>query len=143
MKTKRKDGGLPRWGVNRDYWVRVGDLPFLDRKVIVITPWFGVFLTEIHQPDDLLRDPHDHSRWFASLILSGGYAERVHYDPDNVSESFVRAHRRGSLHVMPADRAHVITAVRSPLRTLVLAGKSRGTWSFWTASGKVDWKQYD
>jgi hypothetical protein len=140
-KTDRKGNGLPLWGLNRDYWVRVGDEPFLDRKVLVICPWFGVFLTEIHKPDANKRDPHDHSRGFVSLILSGGYTEEVFSDPA-VLASYERRHRRWSCHVMPMDKAHVITAVTGPLRTLVIAGRSRGTWAFWTTQGKVDWKAY-
>ena len=139
--TTRKDSGMPRWGVNRDYWVRVGDEPFLDRRVLVICPWFGVFLTDIHKPDADERDPHDHSRWFASLILSGGYTELVYGDPANRNVR-ARSHGRWSLHAMPMTKAHTITGVRGRLRTLVIAGKSRGTWSFWTAQGKVDWKAY-
>ena len=54
--TARKNNGLPLWGVNRDYWVRIGDEPFLDRRVLVICPWFGVFVTEIHKPDSDERD---------------------------------------------------------------------------------------
>jgi hypothetical protein len=139
-KTERKDGGLSRWGVNRPYWVRVGDEPFLDRKVLVICPWFGVFLTEIYKPD-AGRAPHDHSRTFASLILSGGYTELVYSDPA-CARLRVRHHERWSFHVMPRSKAHTITEVHGRLRTLVFAGKSRGTWAFWTAQGKVDWKTY-
>jgi hypothetical protein len=141
MRTTRKDGGLPLWGINRDYWVRVGDEPFLDRRVLVITPWFGIFLTDIYQPDANQRDPHDHSRPFTSWVISGGYTEEVFSDPVILTSS-QRQHRRWSLHQMPVSQAHVITAVTAPLRTLVFAGRSRGTWSFWTLQGKVDWKVY-
>jgi len=132
---------MPRWGVNRDYWVRVGDEPFLDRKVLVICPWFGVFLTEIHKPDAGDRPPHDHSRSFVSLILSGGYSELVY--SDDVHGARARFHERRSVHLMPRRKAHVITEVRGKLRTLVFAGRSYGSWSFWTPEGKVDWKAYD
>ena len=95
-----------------------------------------------HHSPDAQRDPHDHSRWFASFILSGAYSEKVWAVPGDLGVYTVRRHARFSLHVMPADRAHLITEVTSPLRTLVLAGKTRGTWSFWTAGGKVDWRAY-
>lgn len=139
--TDRKSGGQPLWGISRDYWVNIGGEPFLRRKILVICPWFGIFLTRIYAPDDAKRDPHDHSRWFASLILSGGYAENVYDDPARLMP-VTRRHRRGSVHMMPVSRAHAITAVAGPLRTLVLAGPSRGTWAFWTPAGKVDWKDY-
>lgn len=141
--TQRKDSGLPLWGINRDYWVRIGDEPFLDRRVIVICPWFAVLLTEIYKPDSDQRDPHDHSRWFASWVISGGYTEDVYSDPADLAGSRrSRRHRRWSVHAMPASRAHTITAVDKILRTLVIAGRSRGTWAFWTPRGKVDWKAY-
>jgi hypothetical protein len=139
--TTRKNGGLPNWGVNRDYWVSVGDEPFLDRKVLVITPWFGVFLTDIHKPD-IGRDPHDHSRPFISFILSGGYVEVVHDNPEKLGELTRHFRTRFSAHRMKMTEAHNITVVDKNTRTLVFAGKSRGTWSFWTDDGKVDWKQY-
>lgn len=132
---------MPRRGVNRAYWVRVGAEPFLDRRVLVICPWFAVLLSDIHGPDTG-RDPHDHSRPFVSWVLSGGYTELVHDDPAALSLPLRRTHRRWSFHVMPASRAHSITDVTKPLRTLVLAGRSRGTWSFWTPQGMVDWKSY-
>jgi hypothetical protein len=44
---------------------------------------------------------------------------------------------------MPISKAHNIIAVHGKLRTLVLAGRSRGTWSFWTPAGKVDWREHD
>lgn len=140
-RTDRKDGGMPRWGVNRPYWVRVGDEPFLDRRVLFICPWAAVLLSDIHGPDTG-RDPHDHSRPFISWVLSGGYAELVYDDPSGLSAR-ARFHRRWSVHRMPVGKAHSITEVTGPLRTLVIAGRSRGTWSFWTRDGKVDWKLYD
>jgi hypothetical protein len=142
VKTERKDSGLPLWGINRGYWVRVGDEPFLDRRVLVITPWFGIFLTDIHKPDVGDRDPHDHSRWFASWILSGSYTEFVYSDPAKLAAR-TRFRNRWSLHQMKTSQAHVIIAVTAPLRTLVVAGRSRGTWAFWTQAGKVDWKDYE
>lgn len=140
-KTERQDGSMPAWAVWRDYWVRVGDGPFLDRKVLMICPWFGVFITRIHKPD-ISRHPHDHSRPFISLILTGGYSERVWDNPADLSSSTHRIHGSWSLHKMPVSKAHKIVAIKGTLRTLVVAGRSRGTWAFWTQDGKVDWKEY-
>jgi hypothetical protein len=133
---------MPKWGINRDYWVGVGDEPFLDRKVLIICPWFGVFLTDIHKPDTG-RHPHDHSRPFISLILSGGYVEVVHDNPEKPGEFTRKFHTRYSTHRMRMTEAHNITIVDKNTRTLVFAGKSRGTWSFWTPDGLVDWKEHD
>jgi hypothetical protein len=125
----------------RKYWVRVGGKPFLDRRIWFICPLGGIFLTRIHAPDEG-RDPHDHSRTFTSLILSGGYREDVYTDPDDLSRKVSRQHGLFSLHVMRREYAHQITSIREPLRTLVIAGRWRGISSFWTASGKISWKDY-
>jgi hypothetical protein len=124
------------------HWVRVGGEPFLDRLQIVQTPWFSVLLTKIHSPDTG-RDPHDHSRQFASLILSGAYWEQIYTNPADLNTTMLKFHPRWSWHVMPSAWAHKITNVSDPLWTLVFAGKHLGTWSFWTQDGKVDWKNYD
>ena len=131
----------PRWGFLARHWVRVGGEPFLGRLQVIQCPWFALLLTRIHGPDEG-RDPHDHSRRFASFILSGGYTEAVFTDPGDLTCTRPRAHRAGSVHVMRPGHAHLITSVRGPLRTLVVAGRHRGTWSFWTAGGKVDWREY-
>jgi len=143
VRTERKDGRrMPRWGVWRPYWVRVGGAPFLQRRIIVICPWFAVLYTRIHLPDGD-RDPHDHSRSFASLILTGEYTEKVYGSPDDLTHVRYRRHRRYSWHVLRREQAHQITAVsRSLLRTLVIAGPYRGPATFWTPEGKVSWEDY-
>jgi hypothetical protein len=145
MKTKWKNGGMPLWGINYNHWSRVGDEPFLDRKIFGICPWFGLFLTEIHKPDAADRPPHDHSRTFISWIVSGGYTEQTYRDIADVvlKTHRVRRHQRWSVHVMPRAKAHAITEVRGRLIALVLAGKSHGSWSFWTPRGKVDREAYN
>lgn len=139
MQTSRSTVS-PRWGIWQKHWVRVSGEPFLDRRQIVQTPWFSVLLTRIHQTDG--RDPHDHSRWFASWIIKGGYRESVYSDPGSIGNSFSREHKRWSWHVLRPDQAHRITGITHPLTTLLVAGQHRGTWSFWTPDGKVDWKEY-
>lgn len=140
MQTERSAASA-RWALMQRHWVRVDGRPFLRRRQIVQTPWFSLLLTRIYGPDTG-RDPHDHSRWFLSLRLSGRYRETVFTDPGDLSACYTAVRHRWTAHVMPADRAHVITEVTAPLRTLVFAGRHRGTWSFWTMDGKIDWKDY-
>ena len=125
--TTERSSRSPLWGFLGRHWVRVGGKPFL---------------TRIHGPDEG-RDPHDHSRWFASLILTGAYDETVWTDPSDLSLTRRRVHWAGSVHVMRTEHAHLITEVRGSLRTLVVAGRHRGGWSFWTPGGKVDWRDYE
>lgn len=139
-KTERSARST-RWALMGRHWVRVDDRPFLGRLQIVQTPWFSILLTKLHSAD-IGRDPHDHSRWFCSWIITGGYNEFVYMDPHALDNRCYRQHRRWSWHVMHPEHAHSITRVHKPLWTLVLAGKQRGTWSFWTPRGQVDWKLY-
>jgi hypothetical protein len=140
IATERSSAS-PRWGLWQRHWVRTGGQLLLERLQVAQSPWFSVLLTHIRKPDNG-RDPHDHSRWFASIIVSGGYCEEVFTDSSDLSKRHHRSHGRWSLHVMKPEDAHLITAVKEPLVTLVIAGRHRGTWSFWTPAGKVDWKRY-
>ena len=149
----------PRWDLLHRYQVHVDGKLHLDRLRVAQTPWFAILLTRILEPDPG-RDPHNHSRriiW--TWILRGGYTERVWPRPeaiaryrdaadaswaaDILSNGQERKHRRFSLMGLPQSWAHRITDVRPGTVTLVLAGRHHRTWSFWTADGPVDWKDYD
>jgi hypothetical protein len=124
------------------FQIRQDGRPYLDRLRIVQTPWFSVLLHRIHEPD-LDRHPHDHPWPFASLILSGSYEERVWDNPADLRSSRIRMHPRFSLKRMKLSQAHRITSLGpQPLWTLVLAGRRRKSWRFWTADGPVDWRNY-
>ncbi len=131
----------PRWDFMGRYQVRVGGELFIDRLRVIQCPWFAVLVSRIHGPDTG-RDPHNHSRAFATFILSGSYTERVWASPADLAPWREREHPRWSLKVMRRSWAHEITSVRGPLRTLVIAGRHHGTWHFWTADGPVDWREY-
>jgi len=131
-----------RWDLMGRYQVRVGGELFLDRLRLIQTPLFAILITRIHLPD-ADRDPHNHSRAFATFILSGGYSEQVWPHPQRPGSSKVRLHKRFSLMRLPQSWAHRIVSVDGPLRTLVFAGRHhREPWSFWTVDGPVDWGEY-
>jgi hypothetical protein len=131
----------PRWDLMHHYSVDVDGKPHLRRLRVVQTPWFAILLTRILEPDPG-RDPHNHSRPFVTFILRGGYREMVWRDPRTLRCPLGRIHRRFSLMGLPQSWAPRITDVRPGTLTLVLAGRHRGTWSFWTADGPVDWRDY-
>ncbi len=153
--TTRRSPKSPRWDLMGRYRVEVGGELFLDRLRIVQCPLFAVLLTRIRQPD-AGRDPHSHSRAFATLILSGGYTERVWPRPEGLRgperdtwashvlhQGHERRHGRFSLRCLPQSWAHRITRVDGNLRTLVIAGPHhREPWSFWTPDGPVPWQEY-
>jgi hypothetical protein len=127
----------PRWDLLGRYQVRVDGRLMLDRLRLVQTPWFAILVTRILEPDPG-RDPHGHSRSFMSWILRGGYTERVWLSPGMpLSVVRTRDRRRWSLHAMRLRHAHSITHVEPGTLTLVLAGRYRGDWSFWTPDGPV------
>jgi hypothetical protein len=132
----------PRWAFMQGFQVVQNGRPHLDRLRIVGTPWFSVLLHRIHGPD-MDRDPHDHPWPFASLILSGSYDELL-WDPRPQDIRWVRKrhHGRFSLRAVKLSQAHRITDVDGLLWTLVLAGRRRESWRFWTDAGPVDWREY-
>jgi hypothetical protein len=104
-------------------------------------PLFAVLATRIYLPDPD-RDPHDHSRWFVTFIVSGGYDELVWDDPRGLTAFRERHHGRFSVKVLRRDQAHRITRAEGKLRTLVVAGRWHGPFRFWAPGGPVDQRDY-
>jgi hypothetical protein len=135
---------LSRFDINDP---KTGEL-YLRRWRIVQTPWFSLFLHKIATPDKD-RDLHDHPWPFLSLVLRGGYDERLAIDAAEAAINGYRplteVARRGwlSIGLRRATTAHRITRLhRTPTWTLVLTGPRRRSWGFYTESGYVDWKRY-
>jgi hypothetical protein len=142
-RAEKVRAGRPgaRWAFMEGLDVGTDGDPYLDRLRLVQTPWFGVYLHHIHRPD-IDPDPHDHPWAFASLVIAGGYTEYVW--PDKRDRSIVRPRERGcwSLRALGRDAAHIITETHGTLWTLVLVGRHRADWGFWTRSGFVGWREY-
>jgi len=130
----------PRWGFGGRHRVKVGGELHLSRRRLQC-PLFGLLATRIYGPDTE-RDPHDHSRSFATFILSGSYDEVVHDDPGDLSACRERHHGRWSVMVLRRDQAHRITRTEGKLRTFVVAGPWRGDFAFWAEDGPVGREQY-
>ena len=114
-------------------------LVYLRRLRVVQTPWFGVYVHWINEPD-ADRDYHNHPWVFWSWIVRGGYAEDI-LDTDSGLES-VRVHSRGSVHKTSLSVAHKITEVLPRTVTVVLVGPRSREWGFWTDAGFVPWNRY-
>jgi hypothetical protein len=103
---------------------------------IVQTPWFGMYLHRhnAHDPRDTL---HDHPWPLLSIVLRGGYKERVGVpDPDGRMTVCCsdRTWRAGSIHWMRHTDAHTIyKLLRSPTWTLLLVGRRQPepSWGYW------------
>jgi hypothetical protein len=119
---------------------------YLHRLRILQTPWFAVYLHDLNLPDTD-NDPHDHPWVFTSFIVRGGYTETVFCSEDRTTaagkyDTCKRTWNRRSIHKMKMDRAHKITSVQPRTRSLIVAGRRKASWGFWTENGFVDWHDY-
>ena len=148
--VERKHGSMPAWavlGVGADadgkirvywpWWSDINGERFLTRFILIRNRWVSVSVTRIHMADDQREDPHDHSHTFWSWVF-GWYAEDVYYDPDDLSDMQKRhiRHRRFGIHKMRYTEAHSITRISPKLWTILAAGPTRQTSSYWTPAGK-------
>lgn len=116
---------------------------YLVRLRIVQTPWFGVYLHNINEPD-FDRDPHDHPWNFLSFIVRGGYTERIWARPaDRRLGSYQRRWNRFTWHRMTMEKAHQIEEVQPNTVSLILTGPRTRNWGFWTEDGWVEWREYE
>lgn len=141
VENKLQGEAGARWAFMRRFTIYKNDAIYLDRLRLVQTPWFGVYLHRIEQPD-LDRDPHDHPWPFASLVLRGGYREMFHPRPRIANHGVEREWGRWSLHTMGIETAHRIRSVEPRTVTLVFVGRLVRKWGFWTEQGFAPWKEY-
>lgn len=135
----------PRWAFMQRMTIPCENgLDYLTRLRLVQTPWFGVYLHDLYEPDGD-RDPHDHPWNFTSIILRGYYTEVV-YPAPNVSLEigrYTRTWRMFSRHKMTTDMAHRIFFVAPKTKSLILVGKRSRNWGFFTDNGWVSWQEYE
>jgi hypothetical protein len=120
---------------------------YLARLRIIDTPWFGIYLHDIFEPDGD-RDPHNHPWSFLSFVVRGSYTEKVHHEPEQEMAgvcpemSVLQHHNRFSVHRMDTKAAHRIVFASPRLKTLIIRGKRQGGWGFFTREGYVPWQHY-
>jgi hypothetical protein len=103
-----------------------------DTNEVYLERWslnFGLFSIKLHHiwREDFGRDLHDHPWWFVSLILRGGYVERLWREGRERTRTF---HRWRLLRRSTPDR-HRIERVLGPTWSLVITGPSVREWGFW------------
>lgn len=137
----------PRWA----FWSKMlipcqSGIQYLARLRIIQTPWFGVYLHDIYEPDGD-RDPHNHPWKFISIVLRGYYIERVYSDPGGDfgrhQKFVVRRHGRFSAHKMGTTSAHRIVKAAPGLKTLILTGKRQSGWGFFRDGKYISWQDYE
>jgi hypothetical protein len=146
----KRDSAAPRWALFRV--TRIPNLVtgaiYLWRLRIIETPWFGVFLHKINEPDND-RNVHDHPwKKFRSLILKGGYTEwRVHVEGEGLART--ESHTRRwyswfSVNKINEGDFHTIEHLwrGRPCWTLVLVGRRSAEWGFLVGDEKVLKNEY-
>jgi len=135
----------PRWSFLS--WFDITDrsdpqIVYLRRLRIVECPLFGLYIHWIKLPDSGLH-PHDHPWPFLSIVARGGYTESVHTNVANLRAWMTRRRRLFSAQVFPLDHAHHIDEVKPHTITVVMRGRRRKSWGFWTGDNTiVDWSDY-
>lgn len=90
----------------------------------------GSFSIRLHQwlKSDDSRAFHDHSWWFVTLVLWGGYTDVSTFGDDILSI--------GSIRYRKAEHKHTVKVNKPGTLTLLLTGKPKRRWGFWV-DGKL------
>lgn len=134
----------PRWAMNAKMAIPCRDgIPYLFRRRLIQTPWFGVYLHDIFEPD-ADRDPHNHPWSFLSIVLRGSYTETLHTLPYVLLDATrEQTWKRWSVHRMGRETAHRISYAAPALKTLIITGPRRSNWGFFTDDSFVAWQEYE
>lgn len=122
------------------------DKTYLRRWRIIQTPLFSIYLHKIFLPDRD-RPMHDHPFNFWSLILKGGYMERVSdtREASSFMDPTIETNFWGPLswHKMPIEYCHNIDRLKKvPTWTLVFVGRRQKDWGFVVGPNR-GWVQHD
>jgi hypothetical protein len=128
-----------RWALFKRFDISDSRGVYLRRWRLIQTPLFSIYLHRIFM-EDADRAPHDHPWNFWSLVLRGGYIERV-LRPGTLTE-YSGIHTRWSVHRMSTALAHRIDYVYPGTLTLVVTGPRVREWYFWTPDGPVLWSDW-
>jgi len=116
---------------------------YLVRLRVVQTPWFGIYLHDIHK-DDGDRAPHNHPWSFLSFVVRGNYTEWLYPEPLSRPEHYVeQTHGRWTVHRMGRIAAHRIVEAAPGLKTLIVTGPRQASWGFFVGGKHIDWSDYE
>ncbi len=106
---------------------------YLTRLTVFRCPWFGILLHWIKAPDPL-EDLHDHPWPFVGVVLAGSYTEIVATPDGSMLLNGHYNHVDYLIKKTDPNEAHAIVAVDRAV-TLILIGRPRKDWSFFTPLG--------
>lgn len=145
-------------------WMTITDMegePYLTRLYVFRCPKFGINLHWIHR-HDWEREVHSHP-WgttkrtsFWSFVVKGGYTEELAtvredslaWRPDGEPTFFLADHRTKTWgrgwHAFGINDVHRISSVKPGTVTLVVHGKKRSGWGFWSEEQQrlVPWREW-
>jgi len=122
---------------------------YITRLHIIKSPWWAIMLHWINGPDP---EPHmhDHPVTFLSVILRGGYVEKMpivrhQFTVMGWVERPGVAHyeRRWFNYIRAGKHIHTIVYVKPNTLTLCFVGPKVREWGFHTEDGWVFWKEYN
>lgn len=117
-----------------------GKKDYLTRWSLWLPFGLSIKIHKIVKPDDD-RCEHDHPWWFVRVILFGGYKEKVN---GRIYERkpwrpwyFWRIYP-----CMPSFKHRITHLPKKVNWSLVICGKNRGKWGFYTKRGWIHWKRF-
>lgn len=122
------------------------DSPYLTRWTIFDALGVRLYLHKFHRSDH--DDLHDHPWAFASLILWRGYVEETPCGICKADASHCRYRvrerkRPGMILFRRANHAHRVVLIDDkPSWSLVIAGRRKREWGFFTRRGWQQWMEY-
>lgn len=132
------------------YHIYSGGTLYMQRWWLVRPRRWLPFSVRIHRivRSDADRHLHDHPFDFATLILRGGYYEELPLDQRQHPVRDEREHEflwRGAGDVVvhrSTDRHRIHIPPGGEAWTLFFMGRRQQSWGFYTAAGKVYWREY-
>lgn len=113
------------------------------KRWVIPIPLIG-WSIRVHKftPNHRDADPHSHPWWFLTIVLKGSYI-------DEHSTSFLGevlevndVLRRGSIRFRRANHVHRVNIGASGCTTVIITGKHRGNWGFYTPEGYMSAAKY-
>ena len=149
FKNSGRNSGM--WAFMQRFEIPNLDNPeetYLTRWRIIQTPWFAFYLHRMDGPDSR-ETLHDHPWNFLSVVLRGGYIERV---PPRAWEALLRPAwlmpERRRVRFFNAKRAeglhYIESLLRVPTWTFLFVGRRRRQWGYVDyVDGEVAWTAFD
>lgn len=139
-----------RWAFMQRYMIPQPDgSPYVLRLRIVQTPLFGLYLHRWFSADND-RDLHDHPWWFVTWIIRGSYLEHINTISNELDQQsrgilsrWQEERKRWSLHAVRLNQCHRVVSFQPGTVTLILTGRRKRSWGFYTSEGYVPFYKYE